>query len=109
MVRVINGHHLTPDEHLALVKDRVQELADQESPQRASEIVRNLAVDGEHAVLPSVPRSDAMGDDLVEGLMRLLKERGALVNRLVVCHASRDTTQEDWDEMTLESWMSGAA
>jgi len=111
MIHVVDGYELTPRDHRELVMLRVQELADRISSQMADRIVGDLAASGEHAVISAaqIPSHDQMGEGLVENLRDLLVERGALVTHPVVCRAQPDTTQDDWDEMTFETWVANAA
>jgi hypothetical protein len=109
MVRVQEGYQLTPREHARMIAERVQELHDQMPQREALRIVQDLVVDVGDARLNSVPRPDEMGDSLVEYLKPNLLERGALIERPVVCTAHPDLTQDDWDEMTFETWVANAA
>jgi hypothetical protein len=109
MIRVVDGYQLTPQDHARLIAERVQELHDRIPAREAQRIVQDLAVDVGDARLNSVPSPDEMGDSLVEYLKPNLLERGALIERPVVCAAYPDVTLDDWDEMTFETWVANAA
>lgn len=109
MIHVVDGYQLTPQDHARLISERVQELHDRVPWREAQRIVQDLAVDVGDARLNSVPSPEEMGDSLVEYLKPNLLERGALIERPVVCTAHPDITQDDWDEMTFETWVANAA
>ena len=108
MVKAPAGSTLTPDQHLSLVKERVQQLADSEGPKQAMRLVQDLAANPAGSLLQGSPRPDEMGDALVEGLKNNLEERGALISKDATIQAQPNATQEDWDAMTLRGWLESA-
>jgi hypothetical protein len=109
MIRVVDGYELTPWDHARLISERVQELHDRIPAKQAQRIVQDLAVDVGDARLIAVPSPEEMGDSLVEYLKPNLLERGGLIESPMVCRAQPDATQDDWDEMTFETWLANAA